>query len=354
MNSKLRDLILFTFLAILAGLVVSGILLLFIDKNPFEIYRIIFTSLFRDKYTFFEIFVKATPLIFTALSFTFTYKANLFNIGAQGQFYIGAVTAVSFSLLLQNKMPGFLVLVIVFILTILLGGLWGSIIGFLKARYNANEFLVSMMSTYIALNIMNYLLRTVLKETKGEYPQTNPIDRSVWLPKILQGTRLHWGFVIAIAAAIIIWIILYKSAFGFRIRAVGMNQRAAELSGINAKKLYVIAFFISGALAAAAGFTEVNGMQHMLLQGFNPTIGSEGLGITILANTNPIGIIFAATLFGALRVGGLAASQIANIPPSFIELMQGFVMIFVILSYYVRNRMELRRQIRNLQKATGK
>lgn len=350
MDEKLRDSILFSILAVIAGLLLSGVMLLFIDKNPVEVYRVLFSSLFRDKYTFFDIFVKATPLIFTALAFTFTYKASLFNIGAQGQFYIGSVVAVSASLFLQQRLPGLLVLAIVFILILIAGGIWGSWIGFVKARYQANEFLTSMMSTYVALNFMNYLLRTILKETKGEYPQTNPLDKTVWLPKLIPGTRLHWGFVIALLTAILIWVVLYRTPFGFRIRAVGLNQRASEMSGINAKKLYVLAFFISGALAAAAGFTEVNGMQHMLIQGFNPTIGSEGLGIAILANANPIAIIFASALFGALRVGGLVASQVAGIPPSFIELMQGLVMIFVILSNFCCGELDRKREIRKLRK----
>ena len=151
----------------------------------------------------------------------------------------------------------------------------------------------------------------------------------------------------------VLWVVLYRTPFGFRIRAVGLNQRAAEMSGIDAKKLCVLTFFISGALAAAAGLTEVNGMQHMLVQGFNPTIGSEGLGIAILANANPIAIIFTALLFGALRVGGLVAAQVAGIPPSFIELMQGFVMIFVILSNYQCAAMDRAREIRKLRKAAA-
>jgi simple sugar transport system permease protein len=206
------------------------------------------------------------------------------------------------------------------------------------------------MSTYVALAIMNYLLRTLLMETKGEYPQTNPLDHSLWLPTFIPGTRLHIGFILAVVVAILVWILLYKTTLGYRIRVVGNNADAARMSGIDAKKLYVIAFFISGALAAIAGFTEVNGVQHMLLQGFNTDIGSAGIGIAILANANPIGIIFAAILFGALKVGGTIMGQLSGIPSSIIELMQGFVMVFVILSYFVRNKLEITREKRKLQR----
>ena len=227
----------------------------------------------------------------------------------------------------------------------------GGFIGFVKARYNSNEFLISMMSTYVALAIMNYLLRTFLMETKAEYPQTDALANSVWLPRIIPGTRLHVGFILALLSCIGVWVLLYKTPLGYRIRAVGYNARAAKMSGIDAKKLYILAFCISGALAGAAGFTEVNGVQHMLVQGFNPDIGAAGIGIAILANGNPIGIIFASILFGALKVGGTIMGQMSAIPSSIIELMQGFVMVFVILAYFVRSWLENNREKRKLQKA---
>jgi simple sugar transport system permease protein len=332
------------------GLIVSGLLLLFMGKNPATAFAVLFSSIARDGYTFADIFVKATPLVFSGLAFAFTYKANLFNIGAQGQFYIGAVIAAALSLSLGNSLPSFVSLTVILLATLVAGGLWGALIGFVKARFNSNEFLVSMMSTYVALAIMNYLLRTALMETKGEYPQTNPLDLAVWLPVLIKGTRLHAGFLFAIITAIGIWVLLYKTGFGYRIRVVGFNADAARLAGINSKGLYVAAFFIAGALAACAGFTEVNGVQHMLVQGFNPNIGAAGIGIAILANANPIGIIFAAILFGALSVGGTIMGQTSGIPSSIVDLMQGFVMVFVILSFFVRTKLELRREKRLIRK----
>ena len=300
MNGKVRDMIVTNAVAILAGLLVSGLMLLMLHINPVEVFTYSVTTMLTDKYTTGEVFLKATPLIFTALAFAFTFKANLFNIGAQGQFYMGAVAAIALSLKLDGKVPTLVLLVIVCLATALAGGLIGALIGFLKAHYKANEFLVSMMSTYVALNVMNYLLRTFLKESKGEYPQTDAITRAAWLPTIVKGTRLHAGFVLAVLVAIGIWILLYKTPLGYRIRAVGSNDSAARMSGINSKRVFVTAFFISGALAGMAGFTEVNGVQHMLIQDFNSGVGSAGLGIAILANANPIGIIFASILFGAL------------------------------------------------------
>lgn len=356
MNAKVRDMILTNVLAIFAGLFLSGLLLLIIDIDPVKVFGDALTKIFTDKYTAGDVFLKATPLIFTALAFAFTYKANLFNIGAQGQFYMGSVVAISASLYLQGRVPTVVLLVVVCILTLLAGGLVGALIGFLKARYNANEFLVSMMSTYVVLSFNNYLLRTFLKETKGEYPQTDAIGKAAWIPNLLHGTRLHVGFILAILVAVGIWILLFKTPLGYRIRAVGSNARAAELAGINSKKIYITAFFISGALAGMAGFTEVNGVQHMLIQDFNSGIGSAGLGIAILANANPIGIIFASILFGGISVIGNLMGRMpgVNVPSSIIDLMQGFVMLFVIIAYFYRAYAENRREKLKLQKAVGK
>jgi len=337
--------------AVVLGLSVSASLLLFLGKNPLSAYALLAGSVIRDGYTFADIFVKATPLILTGLAFAFTYKANLFNIGAQGQFYVGAIVATATSLALGSKLPGPLSLVIVFAAAVVAGGLWGSFVGFVKARFGSNEFLVSMMSTYVALAAMNYLLRTALMETKHEYPQTNPFDHSLWLPIFLKGTRLHAGFILAVLIAVLIWLLLFRTALGYRIRVVGHNSDAARLAGIDSGRISVTTFFIAGALAAVAGFTETNGVQHMLVQGFNPNIGAEGIGIAILANANPVGIIFASILIGALKVGGTIMGQTSGVPASIIEIMEGFVMIFVILSYFIRSGLETRRAKRELRRA---
>lgn len=350
MNPKLRDLIISTILSILFGMILSGLLLFFLHKNPVIAFGRLFSFLVRDGYTFADIFVKATPLIFTALAFAFTFKASLFNIGAQGQFYMGALAALTVSQLLEGILPGPIALVLIFLASLIAGGIWGALVGYVKAKFNANDFLISMMSVYVALAFMNYLLRTVLIESKHEYPQTNPILKDVFLPVILKGTRLHAGFLLAVAVAILCWIFLYKTTAGYRIRVVGMNPIAARFAGITAGRIYILAFLISGGLAGLAGFTEVNGVQHMLVQQFNVTIGAEGIGIAILANANPVGIIFGAILFGALKVGGTILGQTSGIPSSIIDLMEGFVMLFVILSYFVRRKLELHREIITLKK----
>jgi len=352
MRSK-SNVLLYNITAVVIGLVISGLLLLFMKVNPLDVCGQALGKIITDQYNLGEILVKATPLIFTSLAFAFTYNANLFNIGAQGQFAMGAIIAVALSLGLQDSLPTWLLLLLVLLGSFAGGAAVGGLIGGAKAKFHANEFLVSMMSTYVITNFMDYLLRTSLQETKAEYMQTDAIASSAYLPNIIPGTRVHLGFLIAVAAAVAAWILLNKTQLGFQIRAVGKNADASRLGGISSGKIYVISFMIAGGLAGMAGLTEINGVQHMLLRDFNASIGSYGIGIAILANGNPLGCIFASILFGFLNVMGTTMGRLPglNIPASIIELIEGIVMICVIISYAVRYAMDVKKKKAMMRKA---
>lgn len=344
--------LLFNIGAVLVGLIISALLLFFMKVDPLDIIGQTLGKIFGDKYNMGEILVKATPLIFTSLAFAFTYKANLFNIGAQGQFYMGAIVAVAISLATGDVLPTAVIILLVLVASFAAGGGAGCFIGYVKARFGANEFLVSMMSTYVISAFMDYLLRTCLQETKAEYLQTDGISKNAYLPTIIPGTRVHLGFIIAVASAIAIWVLLNKTAIGFRIRAVGKNHHASELGGIRTGSIYILAFTIAGGLAGMAGLTEINGVQHMLLRDFNSSIGSYGIGIAILANGNPIGCIFASLLFGLLNVIGTTMGRLpgTSIPASIIDLLEGIVMVCVIASYALRHTVEYNRSKKQMQK----
>ena len=352
MRSK-SNVLLYNITAVVIGLVISGLLLLFMKVNPLDVCGQALGKIITDQYNLGEILVKATPLIFTSLAFAFTYNANLFNIGAQGQFAMGAIIAVALSLGLQDSLPTWLLLLLVLLGSFAGGAAVGGLIGGAKAKFHANEFLVSMMSTYVITNFMDYLLRTSLQETKAEYMQTDAISSSAYLPNIIPGTRVHLGFLIAVAAAVAAWILLNKTQLGFQIRAVGKNADASRLGGISSGKIYVISFMIAGGLAGMAGLTEINGVQHMLLRDFNASIGSYGIGIAILANGNPLGCIFTSILFGFLNVMGTTMGRLPglNIPASIIELIEGIVMICVIISYAVRYAMDVKKKKAMMRKA---
>ena len=286
--------------SVILGLFMSGLMMLLLGYNPLTVYSNMLSYAFRDIYNIADIFAKATPLILTGLAFGFAFRASLFNIGAQGEFYIGAVMAVACALKL-GLLPSYLILVICFIMSLIGGSLWAAFIGYVKARFNANEFLVSMMLTYVAIAIMNFLLGGLLKEVKGEYPQTDVIPKSGWLPSLVPHTRLHWGFVVALLIALVAYIILWRTSLGYKIRMVGFNRDAAQ-----------------------------------------------GIGIAILGNAHPLGIVISALLFGALKVGGNLVVQTSRIPASIIGIMEGFVILSVILSYFIRDKLMVSRSKKKL------
>jgi len=342
-NRSAYDFILWTALAILLGLILSFSFLPMFGVSPVDAIQIMIAEVFANGYSMGNILVKTAPLILTGLAFAFTYKAKLFNIGIQGQFYVGCITAAAISLKLFGHLPSPLVMILAAVGSIAGGAFVGFLIGFFKARFGANEFLVSMMSTYVFTYLNLWLMRTVLQESKHNYIKTDYLDKSVWLPKLIPGTAVSWGIVLSVLVAVLVWFILYKTSLGYRIRMTGLNKEAAGMAGVNPRKQYMIAFAISGAIAGFAGFIEVNGMQHMMLPDFNVDIGSFGVGIAILANSHPIGIIFAALLFGFLQVGGTALGHASDAPSSVVDLMQGFVMLFVLMSFYFRRKIELKR-----------
>lgn len=342
-RSSFLEMIAWTFGSIVVGLAICYAFLPLFGVNPLEAMRLMVTGVFSDTFTMGNILIKTAPLILTGLAFAVTFKANLYNIGAQGQFYAGCLCATALSLGLQPILPPVLTTMIAMIGAMLGGALLGLLIAFLKARFNANEFLVSMMSTYVVIYVMKLLLRTVLQESKHEYVQSDGLDSSVWLPKFLNGTSASIGILLAIAAALVVAVILNKTTLGFRIKVTGQNADAARVSGIVPGKEFMKAFAISGCLAGLAGFIEINGMQHMLLADFDANVGSYGIGLAIMANANPIGVIFSSFLFGFLQVGGTVLSRATSVPTSIIDLMLGFVMLCVLLSFFLRNRFDLHR-----------
>ncbi|MGM0421397.1 MAG: ABC transporter permease [Bacillota bacterium] len=339
--------ILTTLLSIFLGLFVSGLLMLLLGHDPIESYMLIIEFAFLDSYNIANIFTKAAPLILTALAFGFAFQAKLFNIGGQGQFYIGTMAAVFVALFMEN-VPMLLALLLPLLASIVAGGAWASLIGYFKARFNANEFLISMMSTYVAIAIMDYLLRVPLQEAKGEYPQTDVIPQVAQMPKLIANTPLHYGFLISLAAALIAYIILWHTRLGFHIRAVGQNRDAARFAGIDQKKIFVIVFMICGIFAGLAGFMQVTGVQYRAIQGFQPNIGAAGIGVAILGHANPFGIVIASILFSTIEVGGLMLTQTSTLPSSIIYVMQGLVVIFVVISYFVRSKILTAKQKREL------
>lgn len=324
------------FLALLAG----SILLLFIKVNPLVAYKYLIFGNFTNIYNLAEVFVKATPIILTGLAFTFAFKTGLFNIGAEGQMFVGAIAAVYMGLKTGHMSP-VITIPLCLLASMAAGAIWGIIPGILKGVFGSSEIIVTIMFNYIALFLISYVVDGPLRESIGFYPQTDLIGKNAFLPYIIPKTRFHLGFLVAVVFVVIVYLILKKTPFGYRLRAVGHNPDGAEYSGINIKRNIIISLAISGALAGIAGFTEINGIHHRLLDNFSKNVGFDGIAAALLGGANPIGVLISSLLLGMLQTGANAMQRGVGVPANIVSIIQALIILFVLSGNMLIPKIEL-------------
>lgn len=326
--------------AVLLALTLGSVLLIFIKVNPLMAYKYLIFGNFTNIYNIAEVFVKATPIILTGLAFTFAFKTGLFNIGGEGQMFVGAIAAVYMGLKTGHMAP-FISISLCFLGAVVAGAIWGIIPGILKAVFGSSEIIVTIMFNYIGLYFISYVVDKPLREASGFYPQTDLIGKNAYLPYIISDTRLHIGFIIAVVLAIITYIILKKTPFGFKLRAVGHNPDGAEYAGINIKRSIIISLAISGALAGVAGFTEINGIHHRLLDNFSRNVGFDGISAALLGGAQPIGVIISSILLGMLQTGANAMQRGVGVPANIVSIIQALIIIFVLAGNMLKPKIEI-------------
>jgi general nucleoside transport system permease protein len=283
-----------------------------------------------------ETIVSATPLILTGLSVALAFRVGLFNIGAEGQLYIGALLAVivGFSIV---GLPWFVHLPLAIAAGFLGGALWGFIPGLLKARTGAHEVIVTIMLNFVAYNLINWSLRTELVQREGRSDAISKIaEPTAWLVPITQGLRANWGIVLALVAAVGVWWLVFRSTKGFEFRAVGFNPRAARYAGMSIAWSTVLSMVIAGGLAGLAGATVLLGGSHTLSSGFSPGYGFDGIVVALVGNTRPLGVVAAAFLFGALRAGATPMQSATGTPLDLVVIIQALVILFIAAPGLVR------------------
>jgi simple sugar transport system permease protein len=295
-----------------------------------------------------ETIVSATPLIFTGLSVALAFRVGLFNIGAEGQLYLGALVAViaGFSL---TGLPWFIHLPIAVGAGFVGGALWGFIPGLLKARTGAHEVIVTIMLNFVAYNLINWSLRTELVQREGRPdPISKVAEPTAWLVPIFDGLRANWGIVIALAVAVAVWWLLFRSTKGFEFRAVGFNPRAARYAGMSIAWSTVLSMSIAGGLAGLAGAAVIlGGGSHSLSPGFSPGYGFDGIVVALVGYTRPLGVVLAAFLFGALRAGATPMQSATGTPLDLVVVIQALVIMFIAAPALVRAIYRIRAE-RNL------
>jgi general nucleoside transport system permease protein len=354
MKSKLGSLFtaLLPVIATLAALAVGAVMLLFLKVNPLEAYRALLDGAFGSTNALAETLVKATPLLLVALGICISFRGDVINIGGEGQMIVGAILATWVGLTFTNW-PGWLVIFLALLGGFVGGAIWGGIAGFLKAYFKVNEILSTVMMNAIAVQLMLFLLRgpmidPVMAERTSKIPETARLLDAFQLPR-LAPTRLHLGVLIAIVLAVIVYILLWRTTLGYRIRAVGQNPHAALYAGIKVQAHVVYALLLSGAFAGLAGAVQVYGVNYRMItdgtaSGFTGSAGFNGIVAALFGQLHPLLSIPASILFGALLVGANSMQRVVQVPSALITALNGLVVVFVVSSEILRRRSQRRRQ----------
>ena len=328
--------------AIGLALLVSAVLIFVAGENPLEAYPALIRGAFGDSFAWGNTLARTTPLIFTGLAVAFAFKCNLLNIGAEGQLYMGALASVLAGIYITG-LPAVIHIPLAILFGFAAGGLWGGFAGYLRATRGINEIISTIMLNFIAIFFVSYLVHGPIAEPPGFYHQTAQVEPSARLPILMQKSDLSISIILAVLIAFIVAYILWRTPFGLRLRAVGQSQETAKFSGIPVKGYVFGAMGISGGLAGLAGATEIIGSQYRLLDFFSPGYGFDGIAVAFLGRSDPIGVIFAAFLFAALRVGANQMQRETGLPTSLVVVIQGMVILFI-MGVAIRHWLQARKQ----------
>lgn len=326
-------------LAVVLAIIIGGLVILSAGSNPFNAYWQLFQGAFGGLWNVSETIVAAIPLMLAGLAVAFAFRGGLFNIGAEGQLFMGAI----FSAFVGYKLnlPGIILIPVALLAGALGGALWAGIAGVLKAWRGAHEVITTMMLNYTAYAISDYLLESTPSGQPGPMaqtlvpgnPETPPMNAN--LPVIVPNSlipngRLDAGLLVALAAGLIFWFVLWHTTLGYKIRAVGLNQKAASYAGISVSWNIIIAMLFAGAFAGLGGMVAIFGLApYQLTQSFSPGYGFNAIAVALLGKNTAVGVILAALLFGAFEHGGDIMQANAGISSHLVEILQGLIILFI-------------------------
>ena len=322
--------------ALVCALLVGAVFILLAKSDPIKAYGVMFTGPFTSKFGISETLVRTVPLLLVGLGIVVSFRSGILNIGGEGQILIGAIASSAVAIFFSQWPPVFL-LPMVLLAGCLGGGLWGGIAGWLKARLAVNEILSTVMLNQIAAQLYIFLIRGPLIDPQQlaygtRAPQTALMPESIWLYRLIPGTRLHTGLILAVLVAFLIYVFLWRTTTGYRMRAVGAGPDAARYGGIRVEFHLVLAMALAGALSGLAGGVEVLGVHHRALEEISAGYGFSGIVAALFGRLHPLGTIPAAVLFGALILGADMMQRAVNIPAAIVMAVQGLVILFVVSS----------------------
>lgn len=303
----------------------------------FDAYRALFVGAFGSPGAISETLFAATPLIFAGLAVAVGFQAGLFNIGANGQMHIGGMAAlwVGFTI----AVPAIVHIPLALVAAMIGGALWAAIAGFLKARTGAHEVITTIMLNFIALFLVDYLLKTTLFQEPGRNdPISQAANLSAQFPRLFSSFRLNIGFLVALVAVGFLWWLMYRTTIGFQFRAVGFNPDGGRYAGMNIAWIYVAVMAVSGTLAGMGGANQILGLQpYRGISNFSGTIGFDAIALALLGRSHPVGVLFAGLLFGALRAGGREMQGAAGIPIDLVLVLQALIIVMIAAPELVRS-----------------
>ncbi len=337
-------------LAVPLAFIIGGLLLLILKVNPLTAYWSLLQGAFGSVSGLTQTVVKATPLLLVGLGVCIAFRGGIINIGGEGQLIAGALAATAFSVSFPD-LPRLIIIPGTFLAAILAGALWGGIPGLLKSRLGVNEILSTVMMNAIAFQLSNYLLRGPLIdpaeiERGTQIAQSALLPKAVWLTKLVPQTLLHSGAIIALVMAVVVYIFLWRTSIGYRIRAVGLNPDAAKYAGIPVPFYQALSLILGGAFAGLAGAVEVTGVSHRMLEGLSAGYGFSGIVAALFGKLHPLGSIPASILFGGLLVGGRSMQRAVQVPSALIDTILGLTVLFVV-SADIWSRYRSRRRLSN-------
>lgn len=323
--------LIFSPLVALLGTVITGIFLFsFLGKSSIAALQTLFILPLSNLYGLTEIAVKAAPILLIAVGLAVCFQAKVWNIGAEGQFIIGAIFSSTVALGFPNVNNYSLVLLSL-IAGVVGGAIWGSIPAVLKVQFNANEILTSLMLNYVAISVLNYLVRGVLKDPQGyNFPESAPFSEFASLPSLITGTRLHLGVIFALVVALLIWGVLRQTFFGFSVRVVGSSPDAADYAGIKSDRIIWLSLLISAGLAGLAGACEVLGPIGQLRPGISPGYGYTAIIAAFIGRLHPLGIILASLVMALFYVGSELLQIKLGLSLALVGVFQGILFFFLL------------------------
>jgi general nucleoside transport system permease protein len=337
--------------AAVAALLLGAVMLLALGANPLEAYRALVEGAFGGLRPLTDTAVKAIPLMLVGVGITIAFRANVLNIGGEGQMVMGGLAGTATALAVPDLPPALLV-PLVLVAGAAGGGLWGAVAGALKAYFNVNEILSTIMLNIVAVQVMNYLLRGPLVDRSFSgfslIPQTTRLSPNADLPVLVPGTQLHAGILVALLAAVGAFLLLWRTGVGFRVRAVGLSRDAATYAGMPVKRTITLALTLSGAMAGLAGAILVFGSaSHRMVTdgsatGFTGSAGFNGIVAALFGGLNPLWTVLSSFIFGGLLVGGNAVQIAVQVPTALIVALNGLIVVFVVSMEFVRQRFRLR------------